>query len=43
MYNFNTYQAEIDFRRDRIQRGTVKRHHRVPFVRRPAESRRSAN
>ena len=43
MYTTNTFQAEIDFRRNRIQSGAAGgRRTRMPFVRRPAESRRAA-
>ena len=40
MFTSNTFQAEIDYRRDRIRNGVARkqRHVRVPFVRRPAET-----
>ena len=40
MYTSNTFQAEIDYRTKRISSTASKprTHHRVPFVRRPAET-----
>jgi hypothetical protein len=40
MFTPNTFQAEIDYRSNRIRNGVARkqRHARVPFVRRPAES-----
>jgi hypothetical protein len=43
MYTNNTYQAEIEYRRDRIRNEVAgSRRTRVPFVRRTAESRRTS-
>jgi len=41
--NFDTYQAEIEYRSNRIRRdiGRNTRRFRVPFVRRPADSTRT--
>ena len=45
-YTVDTFQAEIDYRSDRIRKGAAKqrrhRRTRVPFVRRPAEASDSA-
>ena len=40
MFTTNTYQAEIEYRSNRIRNGVGRkqRHTRVPFVRRPAET-----
>ena len=45
MYNtFDTYQAEIEYRSNRIRKdvGRNSRRVRVPFVRRPSEAARSS-
>ena len=45
MYNtFDTYQAEIEYRSNRIRKdvGRNSRRVRVPFVRRPAEASRAS-
>jgi hypothetical protein len=41
---FDTYQAEIEYRSNRIRKdfGRTSRRVRVPFVRRPAEATRAA-
>lgn len=41
---FDTYQAEIEYRSNRIRKdvGRNSRRVRVPFVRRPAEAARTA-
>jgi hypothetical protein len=40
MFTANTYQAEIEYRSNRIRNGIARkqRRSRVPFVRRPAET-----
>jgi hypothetical protein len=40
MFTSNTFQAEIEYRSNRIRNGVARkqRHTRVPFVRRPAET-----
>ena len=40
MFTSNTYQAEIDYRSNRIRNGVARkqRRTRVPFTRRPAET-----
>jgi hypothetical protein len=40
MFTANTFQAEIDYRSNRIRNGVARkhRHTRIPFVRRPAET-----
>ncbi len=41
--NFAIYQAEIEYRSNRIRKDVGRnRRIRVPFVRRPAEARRTA-
>ncbi len=42
--NFDTYQAEIEYRANRIRKdvGRNSRRIRVPFARRPAEASRTA-
>ena len=43
--NFDTYQAEIEYRANRIRKDVGRnssRRVRVPFVRRPAEATRTA-
>ena len=41
---YDTYQAEIEYRSNRIRKdvGRTSRRVRVPFVRRPAEATRTA-
>jgi hypothetical protein len=47
MYTANTFQAEIDYRTNRIKTGMGggkrRRHVRTPVVRRPAESSDNAS
>ncbi len=46
MYNnFDTYQAEIEYRSNKIRSsiGRNRRHVRTPFVRRPSEATRSTS
>jgi hypothetical protein len=44
MISPNPFQAEIDYRRNRIRNEVaVPRRTRIPFVRRPAESRRATS
>ena len=42
---YDTYQAEIEYRSNRIRKdvGRTSRRVRVPFVRRPAEATRNAH
>jgi hypothetical protein len=44
MFTTNAYQAEIEYRSNRIRKdvGRHSRRVRVPFVRRPAEASRAA-
>jgi len=44
--NFDYYQAEIEYRSNKIRKdigGRNRRHVRVPFVRRPAEATRTVS
>ena len=44
--NFDYYQAEIEYRSNRIRKdisGRNRRHVRMPFVRRPAETARTVS